>query len=280
MVLGASEAFGSPEIEGHEFPALLGDILKKRGAYEVVNVSIIGMSLRSMISYWENFASGFSPRVVLIYHNPFFYLNEIPKRSRSVQEKATPINHSLKQVDFPRPIQSRFLFRLHRTVHFPDWIQKWRDQRTIAAIRAGKPKQWVFSSVPQDKLEILKDDLEALIESVRSRGAVPVLMTHPISSDSMRDPADLIDLSHMRTNCPRANEGLFIEYSRQSNQLVRDLAKTEGLEVLDMEAQLNGQRDKFVDLVHFSNLGAQSAAFFIAEKLQPILSNASKANTP
>jgi hypothetical protein len=92
-------------------------------------------------------------------------------------------------------------------------------------------------------------------------------MTHPIRSISLERPDDRFELQHMRTICPRGSEQLFIDYSKQANQVIRDVASSEGVCVLDMEAQFNGHRDAFVDLIHFSDSGSRATATFIADWL-------------
>jgi hypothetical protein len=76
VVLGASESFGLHESPNHEFPAQLGDLLKTRGRFEVVNAGLTGLTLKSTSQYWDRWVSRFRPAVVLIYPSPFFYLNE------------------------------------------------------------------------------------------------------------------------------------------------------------------------------------------------------------
>ena len=76
MVLGSSEAFGLYEPDGKEFPRQLGTQLSSHGAFEVVNASLFGMTLRSMVPFWRGWASRFRPQVVVIYPSPLFYLQD------------------------------------------------------------------------------------------------------------------------------------------------------------------------------------------------------------
>src|SRR5262245_65881480 len=77
MVLGASETFGIYESDQKEFPAQVAGLLRAKGGspkVEVINAAIVGMTVRSMIPYWRNWASQFRPKIVVVYPSPLFYL--------------------------------------------------------------------------------------------------------------------------------------------------------------------------------------------------------------
>ena len=74
MVLGASESFGLYESDGKEYPAQLSVMLNRHGCYEVINAAVAGMTVRTIGSFWDNWASRFRPATVVIYPTPAFYL--------------------------------------------------------------------------------------------------------------------------------------------------------------------------------------------------------------
>ena len=267
MVLGSSESFGSTEATDAEFPARLNEALHERGRIEVVNASIIGMTPRSMLPYWRNWACQFQPHVVVVYPNAFFYLNAVPAREGPTTTAAAPRD------DRPHPLGSRLLFRLHRTLHFPDWIQAWRDNRTLAQTDSGRPPGWLFTGVPDDRLAAFREDMDELVALIRQQGAQPFLVTHPISASTLDNSADAFQLRHMRTICPRAREDLFLSFSVAANQVVADVAKDKGIPVIDLARDMTGRREMFADLVHFNGLGASKAAELMADALGSRLSD-------
>src|SRR5262249_55272253 len=79
MTLGASGTFGTGAgAPGSEFPAKLEDTLKLHGCYGVLNAAMVGASLRSLVPYWELWASRFHPDVVVVVAGPALYAGDTP----------------------------------------------------------------------------------------------------------------------------------------------------------------------------------------------------------
>lgn len=264
MVLSASEGFGTGLGLEDTFPARLARILDGYGPYEVINASVVGMTARSMRGYWEDWASSLRPDIVIIYPNQLFYLNDIPPRPPS----SPPVARRHVPAGVSWQFRPRLILRLRGTFEFPRWFQGWRDRRSIARIESSHPRQWTFTSVPEERLRWFLEDLERLTDAVKARGATPVVVTHPLRATSVDRPGDLYDLRHMRTTLPRGTEAIFIEFTRDANREIRRFGQSRGIEVIDLEADLNGDRSAFTDLVHFSPRGAHVAAERIAESIR------------
>ena len=159
MVIGASEVFGSCDLDNMDFPAQLQSLLDHHGKYEVINAAIVGMSLWSTLSYWENWASRFRPDIVIVYANPLFYLRNDPISSISPITKQEAKPTSTVITEKPIGFESRVLFRLHGLFHFPDWINIWRKKKQLAEFRKGKSKTWYFPAFPLDRYSAFRKDI-------------------------------------------------------------------------------------------------------------------------
>ena len=79
LILGASETFGLYESANQEYPAQLAEDLRREDRrVEVINAAMAGISVKSMLPYWENWAARVQPQIVLIYPAPMFYLDDEP----------------------------------------------------------------------------------------------------------------------------------------------------------------------------------------------------------
>lgn len=270
-VLGASEAFGLYESEGREFPAQLAEALNQGGAdYEVVNAAIAGMTIGSMVPYWEEWVSRFRPQIVILYASPLFYLSD------SFEAQSQPTPGAMRPVGTPARRgratasgpKSRFLVRLKDAIELPEFIQKRRRERWIAASVDGKPPGWFFRTAPPDRLDLFMDDLEKLSESIRARGAEPVLLTHALRASTPPRPEDLDDLNSLRAHLPRATAGTFVAFNEAANESIKAFGVDRDIPVLDVAGVMNGRRDLFADLVHFNDRGASVIAGLIAERIE------------
>ncbi|HEY2163850.1 MAG TPA: hypothetical protein VGH04_07670, partial [Gemmatimonadaceae bacterium] len=81
MTLGASETLGTGSgAPGNEYPAQLGDTLSKHGCYRVLNAGMVGVSLPSLIPFWNYWGARFHPDVVVVLTSPSLYLGDVPPR--------------------------------------------------------------------------------------------------------------------------------------------------------------------------------------------------------
>jgi hypothetical protein len=167
-------------------------------------------------------------------------------------------------------VRSRLLLRMKDVFHVPDFIQKWRDERTIAARTAGKGPEWFFGSVPQDRLDLFAADLTELVRVIRRDGATPVLLTHAVCSATPPRPEDLADLHAMRIHLPRATEEVMAEFERVAGRKEADLGAALGVAVVDVAGVMNGHREWFADLVHFNDDGAAVIAALVARRLEAL----------
>jgi hypothetical protein len=257
VVLGASETFGLYEDEGKEYPAQLRRLLAKDDSFEVVNAALAGISIKSMIPYWDHWVSGFRPHKVILYPSPHFYLDEKPPTS---SENPSPPCGGM------RPRLAERIRDVYRSM--PDWVKAWREDWEIQRQTVGKPNDWLFTAPPLERLDLFVKDVTALVEQVCSMGAKPVLVTHAHSAADPARPEDEVYLRKMRISFPRATPATMIAFEKQANVALRELGRQRGIRVIDVDATMSGQQMWFADLVHFNNNGAARIAKILADELQ------------
>jgi hypothetical protein len=261
MVLGSSETFGYYESPGKEYPAQLGDSLRGRGCYEVVNAGLAGMTTRSIVNLWNNYAGDFAPQVVLIYASPMFYLGGVKAEWPQPDTASGPLP------DMPLPFRPRLIEQAKNVFETPRAIQRRRIERWIAGAVQGQPPEWFYREPPKERLNLFISDLDSLVTAVRARGAEPVLMTHAMRFSGKLDERDEFILFAWRQFTPRATEEAMLAFEREAAAAVRDLSAKRGLRMVDLDRALTGRRELFADFAHFTDDGAAAAAGVIAREI-------------
>jgi hypothetical protein len=258
LVLGASETFGLYEPAGKEYPAQLAGLVQQR--YEVVNVAMAGMTLPSMLAYWDHWASRFGAGKVLLYPSPLFYLDDEPPGSPRGGTAKTEESLAWRL---------RLAYRVQGAYHtLPAWVHGLRERWSIRRASAGCGDGWEFGAVPQDRLTLFRRDLSLLVQHIRRCGAEPILVTHASSAAWPPRPEDEAFLLGMRRFFPRAREEVLADFERRANAEMRDLAREEGLRLIDADRALTGRREWYGDMVHFNEAGTRQMAGLLADHLE------------
>jgi len=261
MTLGASETMGLYETPGKEFPAQLRDSLRPLGCYEVVNAGIAGMTTKSIVAFWNSYASRFGSQIVVIYASPAFYLgNEL--RGWTPQPAVKPVAESPSV-----PWRPRLIDRVHQSVHTPDFLQRIRLERLIAQDTRGKPPSWFFTSAPPDRVDAFMRDLDSLVTDIRAAGALPVLMTHAVRATNPPRPEDAFLLLGWRHFYPRATTEASLGFEHAVAERMREYGARTRTPVIDVEGPLSGRGELFGDVVHFNNAGSALVAGIITRTL-------------
>jgi len=281
-VLGASETFGLYESNGAEMPAQLARELQDETSVEVFNASITGMTVRSMLPYWEGWVSDFRPRIVVLYASPLFYLRDsaIKPIPESVAAAPRKSEGELRPVVAEPGLNSRFVSRLKDSYHFPDWIQRHRNRWEIERLSQDKPADWYYRSAPAANLARFRADIDALTQAIRASGAEVVVVTHAVRAESPPRPDDLDDLQSMRTHLPQATPETLVAFNQEASAALLDMCRENGMPSLDAAAALNGKRELYGDLVHFNDAGASALARLVAERVRPLVQETRAAAKP
>jgi hypothetical protein len=266
MFVGASETFGEPAMDASEYPARVRALVAPHKCIDVMNTAFPGYDLHALTALYRTRLAALRPQVVFVYPPTHFYLGEI-KPKNPAPARQTQGQRDDKPRGFGLIERSRFFQRLLDSAEVPQIIQKRRVAKWIAAAEAGRPADWHFNSVPQDRLELLDADLRELIELIRDGGAEPVLMTHAVRSADPPRPLDLPDLANMRVYVPRASERILADFEYAAAERVRRVGADSGVRVIDVAQLMNGRRDQFIDLVHFTPAGHAEIAALIAKDM-------------
>ena len=263
MVLGASESFGLYESEGKEYPRQLSSVMNRHGCFEVVNAAIAGITVRTIGSFWEHWASRFRPAVVVVYPTPAFYLaNARPAES--------PVPGPVKEsVETPvRWWQPRIRDRALDVLVVPPALQRLRVQRWLEDARRGRPSSWMFETLPQERLDDFLHDTESLLCKVAATGARPIVMTHANAFHDPPRPEEHGALEAWNNFTPRATSSVLLQFEREAAKGVRELGAAHGISVVDAARHMYGRREWFArDYFHFTDDGARAVAELIAAEL-------------
>lgn len=267
MTLGASETFGLYERDGREYPAQLGERLRSRGCYEVVNAAIYGMTLADVRKTWNNWGASFKPQIVTIYPTPSFYL-----------APAAPGPAPARTAPFPRPPwwSPRSLERARDVIDYPDFIQNRKIERDLAAVDAGHPTDWFFRSVPAERLARYERDLDGLVGDIQKTGAYAIVMAHANGFHVPPRPEELPALRGWRSVLSRPTTEVLLPFEDAARNSSRRIAAAHGAGFVDLAGELNGQSGVFAgDLLHFSEEGASRVASILE---RAVLSRAGSAS--
>ena len=272
MFLGASETFGEPSMADAEFPARVRALAKQQSrCVDVINTAYPGIAPQGLLRYYHTALRPYAPDVVFVYASTHFYLAEDGPRPIATpapaasppKAPAEPPALSLGSVLG----HSRFFERLKDSAEVPAMIQEMRLRRWIEAASSGKPADWAFTRVPEERLELLAADLRELVAEIRASGAEPVLMTHAVRVTSPPRAEDHADLYAMRRYVPRASEAVLADFEYQAAERVRKLGAELDLKVIDVARELDGKRDRFIDLVHFTEAGHDDVAKLVVSAM-------------
>ncbi len=258
LVLGASETFGLMESNNHEYPAQLQKVMQQEGNYDVINGGMTSLTAASMLAYWDQWLTRFQPQIVVIYASPVFYLRDEAPEPLPVLTQPELASQSC-QFQFRTIDRASSLYR-----NLPSWIRAIRRDLQLRRQVAAHDKSWFFTAIPEDRLDKYRADVAALIRRIRSDGAVPILVTHAISAASPPRSEDLTHLRDMRADFCRPTIEIMSQFEKRANQALRELARDEGVPLIDVDAALTGQLTLFGDLVHFNDLGAARMAELLA----------------
>ena len=263
MVLGASETFGLYESEGQEYPSNLQRELARAGLdVEVINASVAGMALPSMIKYWDSWASRFRPQFVLLYPSPQFYLDTEPPRAGTGSPEPRP----------PSGMSSRFLARLKDQAKTSPLLRSVRTWWVVHRRTRTWDRTYFFSSEPAlDRLDQFEGDLAELATRVAHTGAVPVLVTHAFKMPRELSRADRAELEYYRVFFPRALAEAFCPFEDAARTRMMELASRRGWPLIDAARPLSGRRELFADPVHFNDDGSGAMGRLLAGALVRLL---------
>ena len=269
-LLGASETFGLYESEGHEYAVRLQQQLDSAAphTWEIVNTGLPGLSLSSMVPYYRNLVAPIRPAYVLVYPSPSFYLEVNPLPPVYVVPRGPTVRETGLALRFPARVRESLKALV------PSWALSDYRVWTLERQRNAHPAGWVWSSVPSDRMQLMRQHVRRLVDSIQATGALAVLVTHTnrfvgAAADTLTsDRRRLTDLSSLYY--PKASMTVMVAVDSAANQVMREVAAATGAEVIEVEQRIPPSSDYFADYAHFTDTGAEAMAQLLADGLRQL----------
>jgi hypothetical protein len=268
MVLGASESFGYYERTGYEYPARLAEDLRPYGCFEVVNAALFGLTMANLVQLYVHYGATFHPAVVFVYPSPGFYLaDDAPSYP---QLPGTPIALDRR---WWRP---RVIGRLFDRLSFPRFLQRRRLEGMIASRRAEHGPEWLWSSVPGERVELFGRHLDSLVSAIEASGAKPILATQATRFANPPAPDDEFIMLDWRQFMARPSPQVALDFMRQADSAVTAIGRRHGVPVVDVAGAMSGHTAWFADATHFTEEGSARMAGLLA----PVVAEAAGVRRP
>lgn len=254
-VLGASTVMGAYAPTNQDtFPGRLQTLLRERFGdrpIEVINAGVVGLSIQQQTRLFERRISRFAPDLTIVYTGFNDFSNYCRKTSREQAWVARP----LVAIDLPSWLLSIELL-LKNTV-------------PLRSLPMGLS--------PGVKVEALDLDpyqqkVGALLNALQASGTRPLIARNARSyrrDQPMAEQQRLSATARFYKPCFDL-EGLHALYERH-NDVISEVAATSGVPVLALDEVLPGGDKYFADASHFSPLGEQLVAAWLADRVEPML---------
>jgi lysophospholipase L1-like esterase len=264
--LGASETFGLYEDPGKEWAAQLGGILPA-SKFEVINASIAGITLDRFVPYTRKYVLPFSPDLVILYINPYFFVSKLANGNKTNQEPAWEKTKLRGPIIQKIGLLPRVAPKIKRALkeETPRWLlqryQRWNIGRELEAIEAqtlgGKRP---LDHVPPEYLESFRQELASVVSFFQPFGIEVVLSSYPVlinQENLCKHPEIFLD---SRRFCVPLSFAGMIEAPCRFNETIRSVAAAQKARYVDNFAMVPQEIRYFGDNVHYTNEGAQLVA--------------------
>ena len=272
VTVGASETFGMAETEGREYPRQLEDSLNLAAErlsstrrFEVLNASLPGMSIPSILLGLRGHIRSLSPDVVVVYPSPSFYVDRDPPHPPTEVQPD-------ESLSLTRAFRPRVIPRIADAAKslLPAAALDQLRERDIRKNIAQYPPGWRFTSIPQDRLALFSEHLRELVGTIRSIGAEPILMTHGNAfMDGTRNEALARAWERFY---PRATASTLIAFDSAARGVTLQVARDSGVVVVDVAADLAREGNHvYSDFAHFTELGAAHVAADLRDSVRALV---------
>lgn len=263
---GSSETFGLYESADHEWPRELERALNAGPGQipiDVVNYALTGMLISTFERRLPEVIRSTSPQVVIIYPSIAGELyrpgNFGPKPRADSGAQAPPKS--------PAP-ELRIKYRAETIFknNAPHWLTDWLRTRYALRLFANTPT--VLDRVPDALLDTFREDVKKVIADLRAHGVIPVLVTHATYFGHHLDPHETPMMIAWRQFYPILKEEGFLDMEARANAILKEIALSEHLVIIDAAAEMPEGGEFFADFVHFTDRGSRVFSELIAGRLQ------------
>lgn len=274
VCFGASETFGLYEAPNEEYPRQLERDLNKlagRPAFQVVNAAYPGETLTTAILRVPEIVSQVHPSYALIYPALANYIAIAPRSAHPARPQSSVTLSDrvfeLRIADRVRNLLKNVLPRVVQTK-----LRQLQIERETAHIS-------VMKTLPEENVERFREDLTALIDTLRDHQVEPVLVTHATVFGSTLTPRDRYLLTAWRKFYPMLKEEGFIDMEKRLNVVMRETAVCKKLILIDAANEIPKRPEYFGDFAHFTTSGAEVMAADLTAGLKPVIFSQSHGKT-
>lgn len=270
VCMGTSETFGLYESPGQEWPNQLTNMLGRNSQFQIINASVVGLSLKKYRRYIEKYILKLEPDIIILYINPFDYAVGV---ERFVQRQSTPERESSDNKKTFRRLLNEIPSNLRLLPKLKEAVKKVVPPNLLKLYRLWNMKKQLHNLeykqlngrkpidvVPQESLTSFKSDLEAIIQFLHNRKIEIILTSYPVLiSPENIDKYLEIFLDHRRFYVELSFEGI-IDAVSKFNDIIKVVAKRYGTGFVDNNRYLPKNIKYFADNVHYTDEGARLIA--------------------
>ena len=283
VCLGASESYGLYESPGKEWPAQLDELLPN-SQYEVVNASVVGLSLTSFEAYLQKHVFPLHPDIVVLVVNPLFYVTGQSKaEQKGGHPPPAPAAAPPRSLKESLAANLRIFPKLKQVVkqaisdNFPDPFRRYQIAQTRKQVeeieRMRLRGRTAMEAVPESYLENFGRGLQRTVELIRSRNCEVVLTSYPalISGENLARHQEIF-LDNRRFCIELSLTGI-VDTFRRFNSVTAEVAGRMRAPFVDTHRFMPKSTEFFGDNVHYTDQGArvfaQSVSTLLTGRLHP-----------
>lgn len=262
ICMGASETFGMYEAPDQEYPRQLERDLNSgmpTGLFQVVNVAYAGETVPTAILRAPQIIAQIHPSYAVIYPDFTSYTHE-PSAPSATQARMS--------------FESRLAERVNNLLKYalPSAVQN--ELRKVVIRREVATRHYVvMERLPEERVELFRQDLQKLVATLRSYGVEPILATHATFFSKPFSESDRMMLTTWRKFYPMLKEDGFIDMQSRMNEVVRQTAAAGHVPLIDADKEMPPGPKYFGDMVHFTTEGAEVMASILANGMKPLLNS-------
>lgn len=170
--------------------------------------------------------------------------------------------------------ESRLAGRVNNLLKYalPSALQN--ELRKVAIRREIATRHFVvMERLPEERVELFRQDLQKLVATLRSYGVEPILVTHATFFSKPFSESDRMMLTTWRKSYPMLKEDGFIDMQSRMNEVVRQTAAAGHVPLIDADKEMPPGPRYFSDMVHFTTEGAEVMASILANGMKPLLNS-------
>jgi len=276
--LGGSFVFNANSTIGEDWPHLTGKYLIESGFsnVEIINAGIPGHASFDALGILYSEIHNFEPDYIVVGNawNDIKYFRTLSNEN-TLLRTYKPISGKNPYMYYNSWLDkflcnSQLYGRLRWRYYSHSLMGIGKDLLTTIGLEGEKPKGSYSSEYGKFGIKQYKLNLETIVDVSRNIGAVPVLLTQARLVSDMNDEQDK---SKILYNFQLLNHEGIVRAFNECDQVVREIARDKGVNLIDLSKKLSGQSDLFTDHVHLTLKGSKVIAQYTSLELGKIFQN-------